>query len=307
MYNRLPTLTLWLAACLLASCMQMPPTVTPGVTLLPSSSAVPAETAAPSPTAAPPTATSEPLAARVNGLPITLAAYEAEVKRCEAAQSFPDCAARVLQSLTEQAAVEQAAVVAGLTVGDAEVQAEVDAVVQGQGSAEAYNAWLAANGYTDETFREALRRDLLRARMAAQVTAPVGETAEQVHALVLLVSDEATARSLLDQLSAGADFATLAVNNSQDLSTRVAGGDAGWFPRGWLTQPEVEQAAFALQPGETSEVIKSTLGFYIVRVVEREPARPLSPAARQALLARTYAEWFNGVMAQAQIEKLVNP
>lgn len=295
----------WLAISLLmlAACGQTEPTTLPAPpTGLPPAT-IPATILIP----ATPTPTAEPLAARVNDQPISLAAYQAEVQRCESANAFPDCAARVLQSLIEQASVEQAAAAAGLSVSEAELQAEIASVQTGQGSAEAYAAWLATNGYTEESFREALRRDLLRARMAAKVTEPVGETAEQVHALVILVADEATARSLLDQLRAGADFATLAVNNSLDLSTRVAGGDAGWFPRGTLTQPEVEQAAFALQPGETSEVIQSALGYYLVRVLERDTARALSPAARQTLLIRAYEVWLNNVLAQSKIERLVNP
>ncbi|MGQ0604705.1 MAG: peptidylprolyl isomerase [Anaerolineales bacterium] len=296
----------WLAILLLplAACSQTEPITLPAP---PTSLPLATTPAIAVPIPGTPTPTAEPLAARVNDQPISLAVYQAEMQRCESANAFPDCAARVLQSLIEQASVEQAAVAAGLVVSDEEVQAEIANVQTGQGSAEAYAAWLAANGYTEDSFREALRRDLLRARMAAKVTEPVGETAEQVHALVILVADEATARSLLDQLRAGADFATLAVNNSLDLSTRVAGGDAGWVPRGTLTQPEVEQAAFALQPGETSEVIQAELGYYLIRVLERDPARTLSPAARQTLLIRAYEVWLSNVLAQSRIERLVNP
>jgi peptidyl-prolyl cis-trans isomerase C len=296
----------WLAIplLLLTACSQTDSTATPAPTTAPPVATAP-PTALPIPGTATPTP--EPLAARVNDQPIPLAAYQAEVQRCESANAFPDCPARVLQSLIEQASVEQAAIAAGLSVSDEEVLAEIAELQTAQGSAEAYAAWLAANGYTDESFREALRRDLLRARMAAKVTEPVGDTAEHVHALVILVADEATARSLLDQLRAGADFGTLAVNNSLDLSTRVAGGDAGWFPRGTLTQPEVEQTAFALQPGETSDVIQSALGYYLIRVLERDPVRALSPAARQTLLIRTYEVWLNNLLAESKVERLINP
>lgn len=290
---------MWLSLAL-AACGQ--PTLAPTATV-----AATATRPEPTSTPEPPTATPVPLAARVNGQPILLAAYEDEVKRCQAAQAFSDCPARVLQTLIEQSVVEQAAQAAGLTVSESDVEAELARVQQGLGSAEAYTAWLRANFYSDQAFREAVRRDLLRARMLQQVTAAVGETAEQVHAQAILVSDEATARSLLEQIRSGADFATLAVNYSLDLSTRVAGGDLGWFPRGWLTVPEVEQAAFALQPGETSEVIQTEMGYYLVQVLERDPVRALSPGARQALRERAYQTWLQGEMAKAVIETLVNP
>jgi parvulin-like peptidyl-prolyl isomerase len=259
----------------------------------------------------PPTLTPEPLAATVNGQPIRLADYETEVRRCQAGytsagQDGADCPALALQSLVEQAVIEQTAAASGVTVNAAEIDEALARVQQGLGSPEAYRNWLAANFYTDETFREALRRDQLRARMAAQV-ASVGEAGEQVHALMILVADEATANRLLDELNAGADFATLALNHSLDPSSRAAGGDLGWFPRGLLTMPEVEAAAFALQPGQTSSIVRSALGFHIVRTLERDPVRPLSPNAQQALQGRAYQTWLEGLLAKADIQKFVNP
>lgn len=305
-YNRRSTLTLLVLGLALAACGGPSPTAAPGLTPAPPTVAAP--TPAPTATAAPaPTETPEPLAARVDGRPIRLADYQAEVGRCQAAQAFPDCPERALRSLIEQAVTAQAAEAAGLRVGDAELDAELDRITRSRGGAEAFAAWLEANGYTAEAFRAALRQDLLRARLADQVTAAIGETAEQVHAQALLVRDEALARDLLAQLQAGADFATLALAYSLDLSSRVAGGDLGWFPRGWLTVPEVEQAAFALQPGETSAVIQSALGFHIVRVLERDPARPLSPAAQRALREQTWQAWLDARLAQAVIETPVGP
>ncbi|MBL8046263.1 MAG: peptidylprolyl isomerase [Anaerolineales bacterium] len=281
-----------------------------GCTPTPEPTAVSTATATFVPTATttplPPTATPEPLAARVNGQPILLADYEAELQRCQAAQAFSDCAARVLQSLTEQAVVEQAAVSAGLSVTEAAIELEINRVREALG-AEGYAAWLAANFYTEASFREAVRRDLLRAQMGATVRATVGDNAEQARARLILVAEETTARELMAQLQAGADFATLAAQNSVDLSSRVAGGDLGWFPRGWLTLPEVEQAAFTLETGQTSEVLATELGFAIVRAEEREAAHPLSPEAAEALRQNAYTAWLQAELAKATIETFVSP
>ncbi len=298
----------WIAGlglCLLAACNQNGPT--PSVT--PNTPPPPTATAAPT---APPLPTPEPLAATVNGQPIWLADYVTEVKRCaagytSAGQESVACPVQALQSLIEQAVMEQAATAAGVTVSAAEVEAAIARGQQGQGSAEAYTHWLTANFYTDETFREALRRDQLRTRMAAQATASVGETAEQVRALMILVADEATANRLLEQINAGADFATLALEYSLDPSSRAAGGDLGWFPRGLLTTPEVEEAAFALQAGETGPVVRGALGYHVVRTLEHDPVRALGPNARQALQARAYQTWLEGLLARAAIQKFVNP
>ncbi|MCS6909826.1 MAG: peptidylprolyl isomerase [Anaerolineales bacterium] len=304
MYNRRLSLGTLALLLVVAACGQhtLMPVVTGAPTASPTASPAPTATATPLPSATP-----EPLAARVNGEPIRLAEYEAEVQRCQAAQAFADCPARVLQALTDNVIVEQAARRIGLAVSEAEVQAEIDRVQQSLGSPEAYMAWLAANFYTEETFHEALRRDLLRAQMAARAAASIGEEAEQVHAQVILVNDEALARRLLEQIRAGADFSALAVVHSLDLSTRVAGGDLGWFPRGWLTMPEVEQAAFNLQPGMTSDVIATSLGFYLVKVLGRDPVRALSPEARRALQMRAYENWLANERAAANVEILIKP
>lgn len=262
----------------------------------------------PTPTATPlpPTATPELLAARVNGQPVLLAEFEAELQRCEAAQTFSDCAARVLQSLTEQAVVEQAAVNAGLVVTEAALELEVARVRETLG-AEGFAAWLAANFYTEASFREAVRRDLLRAQMGAQVRQTVGANAEQVRARLILVAEEATAQELLAQLQAGADFSVLAVQSSLDLSSRAAGGDLGWFPRGWLTLPEVERAAFTLETGQISDVLATKLGFAIVRTEERDAVHALSPEAAEALRQKAYADWLQAELAKAEIETFINP
>ncbi|HLE30405.1 MAG TPA: peptidylprolyl isomerase [Anaerolineales bacterium] len=298
----------WLLVCAsgIVACGSRPPAPTlPTVT--PVTSAATATPLPPSPTPTP-----EPLAALVNGEPITLAAYDQEIERCRtgkqnAGLDSADCPAVVLQSQIENLAVEQAARAAGIVISDSDLEAELRRIQASLGRVEAYQAWLAANLYSDDEFRTALRRDLLRSRMGAQVTTSVGEAAEQVHARGLLVADEATAQDLLAQIKAGADFAQLAAAYSLDLSSRPAGGDLGWFPRGLLTTPEVEQAAFALQPGQTSEVIHSALGYHIIQTLERDPARPLSLAAGQALRERALQAWLEGVITKAVVQKFVNP
>ena len=273
--------------------------------------AVPAASATPVPL---PTATftPEPLAALVNGSAVTLAAYEKELARCQAGQTSAgydgaDCPAAVLQSLVEQAVLEQAAAAQGVTISAEELSAALAQIEQELGGPEALAAWESANQYTPEEFGAALQADLLRARLAEQAIADLPTTAEQVHARAVLVTAEDTAQIVLAELQAGADFATVALNYSRDLSSRAAGGDLGWFPRGVLTVPEVEEAAFALQPGETSGIVQSRLGFHIVQTIEREPARPLGPAAAQALRAAAFTAWLDELVAQAAIEQLISP
>jgi hypothetical protein len=297
-----------LAACRTSPTPTSPPTTPTAVVIAPTLSPVPASATPPPP----PTATPEPLAAVVNGEAITLTTYEREVARCRAGLTSvganPDeCPARVWQSLLEQAVVEQAAIANGVTVGEGELDSALADLTAQQGGPEAHTAWLAANLYTADEFREALRHELLRAQAAAPILAGVPSTAEQVRAQMILVADETTAQDLLAQLQAGADFASLAVQFSLDLSSRAAGGDLGWFPRGMLTAPELEEAAFALNVGETSGVIQTALGYGIVQTLERDPARALSPDAEQMLKTRAYQTWIERLVAEADVQTFINP
>ncbi|EOW6742357.1 peptidylprolyl isomerase [Cronobacter dublinensis] len=87
---------------------------------------------------------------------------------------------------------------------------------------------------------------------------------------------EADAKAVLAQLKQGADFATLAKEKSVDVITARNGGDMGWLEPG--TTPEEFKNAGLKEKGQLSDVIKSSVGFLIVRLDDIEPAKvkPLS-------------------------------
>jgi peptidyl-prolyl cis-trans isomerase C len=251
----------------------------------------PAATATQTPTAS---LTPEPLALSVNGTGISRAEFEAELARYRQDQAElgisagADAAAQaVLDSLIDTLLLVQGAAENGYTVEDDALQARIEALAAQIGGPQALTAWQAAHGYTEQEFRSDLRRQMAAAWMRERIVAQIGPTAAQVHVKQILLYNEEGAQTVLAQLQAGWDFPELAA--TYDPQTN---GELGWIPAGYLAEQVVEQAVFALQPGEYSGVVVTQAGYHIFYVVESDPQRPLSPDARIVLQERALAEWL---------------
>ncbi len=85
------------------------------------------------------------------------------------------------------------------------------------------------------------------------------------------------AEKLLAEVKGGADFAAVARKSSEDAGSAQSGGDLGCFPRGRMV-PAFDQAVFSMEPGTTSELVRSNFGFHIIRVasVKEEGTLPLA-------------------------------
>ncbi len=104
-------------------------------------------------------------------------------------------------------------------------------------------------------------------------------TPEQVRASHILLKTEgkddaavkAKAEEILKQAKAGADFAELAKKYSEDEASAKNGGDLDYFGRGRMV-PEFDQAAFSMEPGQISDLVKTQYGYHIIKVVDKKAA-----------------------------------
>ncbi len=268
----------------------------------------------PPPTVTPalPTPTPAPLAASVNGEGILLEFFELEIIRFEYSKtdSGIDLAtlgsyqSELLDSMIDLVLLVQGARASSFKVEETEIDDRLNLMIESAGGWGKFELWMELNGYTQETLRTALAEEIEAAWMVAYLADQVPDITEQVHARHILVASEAEADELRAGLQDGADFDTLARQYSIDSSTRPAGGDLGWFPKGFLLWPEVEAAAFSLQPGEISTVVKSEIGYHILETIERED-RLLAYSVRQALCERAVESWLSTERVSADIKTFI--
>ena len=88
-------------------------------------------------------------------------------------------------------------------------------------------------------------------------------SANKIQCSHLLLKDKALAERLLTEIRGGADFGALARGHSE-CPSKARGGDLGRFGRGQMVV-EFERAAYALQVGEVSELVKTKFGYHIIR------------------------------------------
>ncbi|TCT06025.1 peptidylprolyl isomerase [Aquabacter spiritensis] len=285
--------TAFLAAALsaLAAGAAMAQTPAPAA---PAAKGAPAKPAAPA--AANPAAAADPVVATVNGQPIRaseLALAEEDIGPGLPPQVQPDQRRDyVLSFLTDMTLLAQAAQAQKLDQSPAFQQrlayARTKALMEALMMAEAEKA------VTEEAKRKTYEEF---------VAANKPET--EVRARHILVDDEAKAKEIAAKAKAGADFATLAKENSKDSAED--GGDLGYFTKEQMV-PEFADAAFKLDKGQVSDPVKSQFGWHIIKVEDkREKPVPtydqVADQIDQYLVRKAQTDLVTKLRADAKVEK----
>lgn len=191
-----------------------------------------------------------------------------------------------------------------IEISDAAVDLALTEMVKRVGGEAKLVELLAKQGLSQEQFRTSIRAGKQLDTLVARVTSTALECSEEEirkyydehsdryiapdQALVrhILIkpasdseSDHATTQSTLmgmkQKILEGEDFATLATTHSECPSGKQSGGSLGWIARG-ATVPEFDQAVFDdLEVGEISDVVKTSLGFHLLELQEKELGDPL--------------------------------
>ena len=248
------------------------------------------------------------------------------------------------QRVVEQKLLSQEAERLGIQVNDLRLAEMVQAVEQQAGGRATLDANLAQMGSNYDQIVNTLREmDLVRTYIENQIVPTIQVTdeevaafyaenpqmfqsPEQVHArhILFTTTEDAEAQAVVDargkaddarkRAVAGEDFAELARELSEGPSA-PNGGDLGFFSKDRMV-PEFADAAFALEVGQISEVVRTQFGFHVIKVEERREAGtvPLEEASdnltnllEQQKVGRMVNEVVQGLAGKATITPLLAP
>jgi peptidyl-prolyl cis-trans isomerase C len=290
------------------------------------------------------------IAAKVNGVPITTLelnrTFQAHVQVPYAVvQEDPrakEVLRQILDNLIDRELLLQQAKSMKMTVTPQQVDTQVRQLAQRFPSPEAFEQALTAQNVSMDAVKkdvesQLLRQQLVKKEVLDKVTVNARDVQsfydknkdkyveeEQVHARHILVrvpqevspADDAKLKGKADEAlkraKKGEDFAALAKELSDDGS-KANGGDLGFFPRGRMV-PAFEEAAFALQPGQISDVVRTQFGYHIIKVEEHKTGRALGfdeakeqvkdDLTREQTYER-YQQYVAGLRSKAKVEVLL--
>jgi peptidyl-prolyl cis-trans isomerase C len=236
---------------------------------------------------------------------------------------------RITDSLIEQEVLVQESAAQNISVDQADIDGELQKFKQQFPNEEAFSTQMTQMGYTEDSLKKEIRRSkaiqqLIEQKIVAEITVPEEEmaayyeanpekfeTPERVRARHILVrlnpemedAEKEAARKKIEtvkeKLSSGEDFEKLVSENS-DCPSSKNGGDLDYFARGQMVKP-FEDAAFAMNPGEISDIVETQFGYHIIKVEDKQTAATLSfEEAREGL-----AEQLKGEKARTAVKDYI--
>ena len=287
--------------------------------------------------------------ARVNGEAVTKVDFDRLIKNMEVRANQPVPAERrdtifrqALEQLVTYAVLSQETRARKVMVSDEEVDSSIKQMQSQFKTEDEFKKALDARGMTLDKLKSDTRIDMSINKMVegevSSQPAPSDvecrefydknpdkfKQDESVRASHILFrvdenADAATKKKAMEQAQAvlkeargGADFAELAKKHSADGSAQQ-GGDLNYFARGQMV-PQFDQAAFAMKPGQISDIVTTQFGYHIIKVTDRKaastvPFEQVSPRIKDFLTEqqkqRKADDFIQSLKQKAKIEVLV--
>lgn len=282
----------------------------------------------------------------VNGTPIShfdfmnaMQSYSMELYRKSVDQLSEEEQEKVQEIAVERIIARelifQQALAEGVIANDEQIQQETAKVMQNFPSEEEFYATLEKAGVDKESYYRMIRQDLsVNMLTDKKLEAAEDASEEEIRAFydehpdkmvkpamvqashILVKADlenpekpEAEIAQIKEKVDNGEDFASLAQEHSACPSS-AKGGDLGFFGPGSMVKP-FEEAAFALKPGEVSDVVPTQFGLHLIKVTDTQEEQSLDyeeakPQIAQFLKeqngARLLQEWVEGLKKEATID-----
>lgn len=183
----------------------------------------------------------------------------------------------IIEKLIEEDSKEQE-----INVTQEEVDTALEEIKKTAGSQEEYEELLRTNGMSVEYFQKGIRKNIIMERHYEKYLEEIEikdediekyfeenkEDLAVVRARHILLNDEEHAKDVLKMLKEGADFEEVALAESLDSNSGAQGGDLGYFVRAKMIK-EFSDAAFALEVGEISGLVKTEIGYHIIKLEDK--------------------------------------
>lgn len=210
----------------------------------------------------------------------------------------------VTQQLIEEAILLQYASEKGAEVTEDDMRLEIASllgiVAADPSFDQLFQDELASSSLSEQEYRDRASANVLQEKMLEVFKGELPETAESVHYRQIVVADQATADGLKTQIEDGADFATLATENSSDTATKDKGGDAGWTPKGVLAE-SLDNLLFSLDQNQVVTFPgQSTVTIY--QLIESDDEHPVDDGQKATLSAVAYQDWLDEKLDAVDLE-----
>lgn len=203
-----------------------------------------------------------------------------------------------------------------LSVSDEEVNKKLDEYIAMTGGKEQFNEFLETSNLTKEFFSENIRKEILVNKHKEMFLSDVEikdeesrqffeenkENLEVIRASHILLKTEEEAQKVLDMLEDGKEFEELAKGLSVDKASGLLGGDLGYFTRGTRI-PEFEEVAFSLEKGQVSDIVKTEVGYHIIKLVDRKDVyEELKDEIAMVLKEEKYTQEMKNLRQKAKVK-----